>query len=319
MTENYLKKVRLLESFLGECSFKYPHPEIAFYCPSCHHRKKKLMINLEKNYYKCWVCGKKFAGKSIVYLINQFGNQNMLDEWLDLIGERQLNVDLKSIIENSLTSEAMKPMVEIIRLPDECKDILENRTSFNPFKRYLNLRGIDNRTIEKYKIKYCDYGNYNNRVIIPSFDVNGSVNYFIARNIYKNGLKYLNPNIKKSAIVFNELFISWDNPVVLVEGVFDAIKIDYNSIPILGTALESSAIRDRIIENKTTTYLMLDNDAYEKQLDIVDRFLSLGIKVFNVIIDKKDPGSMTKQEIFEKIKEAKELKDTMDLMKARLT
>ena len=319
MIENYYKKIRVLESCLGDCDYRYPQPEIAFYCPNCHHRKKKLMINIDKNYYKCWVCGKAFAGKSVIPLIKRYGDQNLLNEWLALTNERQLDVDLKSLIENSLTSDIIEPIPEIIKLPDECKNILEVKGSLNPFKNYLNARGITDKLIEKYQIKCCSEGRYKDRIIVPSFDVDAKINFFIARNIYREGIKYLNPSIRKSLIVFNELFISWENPVILVEGVFDALKVDYNCVPILGTALESSVIKDRIIEHETTVYLMLDNDAYEKQLDIIERFLSFGIKVYNVIIDKKDPGSMSRQEILENIKNAKLLDNKYELMKARLS
>ena len=76
--------------------------------------------------------------------------------------------------------------------------------------------------IQLWKIGYCPKGKYGGRIIIPSFNNNGRINYFISRSYVGHQRKYLNPSASKD-FIFNELFIDWDEPVVLVEGVFDSI------------------------------------------------------------------------------------------------
>ena len=76
--------------------------------------------------------------------------------------------------------------------------------------------------------------------------------------------KYLNPPASKN-IVFNHLYVDWDSDVVLVEGVFDAIRAGTNAIPILGSSLnEDSVLFQEIIKNDATIYVALDPDAEKK-------------------------------------------------------
>ena len=53
-------------------------------------------------------------------------------------------------------------------------------------------------------------------------------------------MKYLNPPVSKN-VVFNELYVDWDEAVVIVEGVFDAITVGQNGIPILGSSLREES------------------------------------------------------------------------------
>jgi DNA primase len=73
-----------------------------------------------------------------------------------------------------------------------------------------------------------------NRIIIPSYDLNGDLNYFIARWYPKeyNKLKYINPKAEKQEIIFNIGKLNLDATIYLVEGVTDHI-VTPNSIPLL--------------------------------------------------------------------------------------
>ena len=86
-----------------------------------------------------------------------------------------------------------------------------------------------------WKIGYCPDGKYKERVIIPSFDLKGNLNYFIARS-YTSGewQKYKNPPASRN-IIFNELYLDFDEDLILVEGVFDAIKVDIKMSPASGS------------------------------------------------------------------------------------
>ena len=74
--------------------------------------------------------------------------------------------------------------------------------------KYIKNRGITNKDIIKYNIGYCEDGEYRNRIIIPSYDSNGNLNYFVGRDFYDSKLKYKNPKVSKDIIGF-DLFINW--------------------------------------------------------------------------------------------------------------
>lgn len=304
METNHNEKLKLLSKLLGEFSYIAPFPESIFYCPNCKHHKKKLGIHLDKNVYKCWVCGDNFSG-NVLYLFKKYGREDLASEYKKLNGlQITADTDIKALLNNVFTSENKElENYQVVDLPKEVKNI-EFEGIINPYKNYLFSRGINKFLIKKYNIKYVSEGYYRNRIIIPSFDSNGNVNYFVARSIYKEDKRYLNPNIDKNAIIFNEVFVDWNRPIILVEGVVDAIKVDYNSIPLLGSTIEKSLIKDRILKYKPKVYVMLDQDARSKQLKIISTLMKWGIEVYDVVIDKKDPGCMTKKEIFENIKKA---------------
>ena len=125
-----------------------------------------------------------------------------------------------------------------ISLPKEFISLGESPKGFNPeYKHaihYLTQRGIGIKDIIKYNIGYCKEGLYGQRVIIPSYNSDGSLNYFVSRSYCpENKMKYKNPPISKNVICFDSQ-VNWNEPIILCEGVFDAITIKRNAIPLLG-------------------------------------------------------------------------------------
>ena len=98
-------------------------------------------------------------------------------------------------------------------------------------------------------------------------------------------------------IIFNDLLINWDEPVTLVEGPFDSIKIK-NSIPILGSTLkETTKLFKKIVEKQTKIYVGLDEDALSKSMKIISLLLEYGLDVYKLdTSDIEDIGSVTKTE-----------------------
>ena len=115
--------------------------------------------------------------------------------------------------------------------------------------------------IDQWDICYADDGPYAGRIIIPSKDTKGKIEYFVARDIYDTAkIKYKNPKVEKSSIIFGEKFIDWKKPVILTEGVFDAMVL-YNSVPLLGTKIDGyKRLSQKIISNKTPIILGFDED-----------------------------------------------------------
>ena len=250
-----------------------------------------MSINIEKDAYKCWVCDE--SGKKISKLVRRFGNQDQTSAWIELSGDVNIS-DFSAIMREE---EAQKKEATSISLPPEFVSLvgLDDADAPRPMA-YLRERGIVREDIIKWKIGYCKTGEYAKRIIIPSFDSKGQLNYFIAR-LYESGWnKYKNPPTSRD-VVFNELNIDWNQEVVLVEGVFDAIKAN-NAIPALGSTLrEASTLFTKIITNCKTVFIALDADAEKKSEKIIDSFLQYGIEVYRIPTGSySDVGEMTKNQ-----------------------
>ena len=120
-------------------------------------------------------------------------------------------------------------------------------------------------------------------------------------------MKYLNPSISKN-VIFNELFVDWNEPVILVEGLFDAITAGQNAIPILGSTLrEESKLFQAIVLNDSPVYLALDEDA-QKKSDFMIKTLfryDVDIKVIDTT-NVEDVGSMSKEQFNKRFASAHE-------------
>ena len=168
-------------------------------------------------------------------------------------------------------------------------------------KNYLENRGIIREDIIRWKLGYCVRGTYEGRIIVPSFDEEGYVNYFVARAYDNNWRKYMNPSLSKD-IIFNHLYIDWDSDIILVEGAFDAIKAGPNSIPLLGSTLrENSKLFQEIAKKDSAVFIALDPDAEKKSLRIIRNLLTYGIETYKIDVSGHDDvGEMTKEEFCKK-------------------
>jgi len=299
------QKAKLLERKLGK--YKKIGNEYLFSCTNknCASHKKnklKLSINFDKNLYKCWVCN--WCGP-VAKIINRYKNdEEFINNWKSLDSSYNTN--------NLLDIFGKKEEIEekiIIELPKEFVSLVDKtgRTIYKQVFEYLKIRGLDKIDLNYWKPGVCLTGEYKNRIVFPSFDENGELNYFIGRTIEDKQIPYKKSWNSYKDIIFNELYIDWEKPVILVEGVFDAIKAGDNAIPILGSTLDSSfKLFRKIVENNSIVYLALDPDADEKALKIAKLLNKYDIMVYKIDISPyKDAGEMTKQEFMVRYSKAK--------------
>ena len=277
------RKIKILEDFLGP--FYRSKDELLFTCPKCKHHKPKLSINISKDVFKCWVCD--YNGRTLSRLVFSYGKPENHHHWKAECGF----VDMSEIDKDD-------DQQEDITLPKEFVSLTSTKhTPLSlPARTYLKNRGVSDEDILWWKIGFCPDGEYGERIVIPSFDMSGSVNYYIARN-YKNDFKkYRNPEVKKD-FIFNELYLDWSKDITLVEGVFDAIVVG-NAIPLLGSTLrEDSYIFQRIIGECDKVYVALDADARKKEDKIIRMLLSYGVEVYDIdTTGCEDVGAITKEQ-----------------------
>lgn len=298
------KKIDILKDILGD--YYTSGYEKLFFCPKCKHHKKKLSINVEKDKFKCWICD--WSGKSIRRLIQRYGNYVQQKTWNELSGI----IEITEYEKIFLTNDKIEEKAEAIILPPEFQTLCNKDVGLSslPARRYLKERGITRQDILFWKIGYAVSGQYSGRVIIPSFNLDGKVDYFIARTYENDWKRYINPPTPKD-IIFNELFIDWSSDVTIVEGVFDAIKAK-NAIPILGSTLrEGSRLFRELIRHDPAIYIALDPDAEKKAERLINTLLSYDAEVYKLDIPAgKDVGDMSQQEFLERKKTAKLIKDS---------
>jgi DNA primase len=274
------KKLKILQNIFGE--YRRSGHEYLFFCPKCSHHKPKLSVNIPKNVFKCWVCD--YRGKNILRLIRRHGTFSDRRKWaqfedtVDLAGSQSLDFLL-------FESQNQSDVEKTTDLPGEFSSLTGKNLPLSslPAQKYLKKRGITKADIKRWKIGYCVSGKYENRVVIPSFNSNGNVNFFVARTFNKNWQKYKISSVPKNKIIFNELFLDFEKDLVVVEGAFDAIKTGANSVPLLGSTLsENSKLFIEIVKNDTPVYIALDNDAEKKSLNIIENLLKYDIEVYKV-------------------------------------
>ena len=272
--------------------------ELAFYCPFCNHHKQKLQVNTETQKWHCWTCNS--GGKKLTSLL------------------KRLDVDRKtiSIIREIYGDSHYNPQNEdegtkvYIQLPKEFISLNEEPKGFNPeYKHaihYLNERGITQNEIIKYNIGYCKDGLYSRRVIVPSYNCDGQLNYFVSRSYYsEEKMKYKNPPISKNVICL-ESQINWNEPIILCEGVFDAITIKRNAIPLLGKFPSKLLVEKIFMSGVSDIIISLDNDAINEALKAAEYFRKQGINVKMMYLKDKDAAEIGYDKFYEELKKTKE-------------
>lgn len=283
------KKLRILEDVLG--GWYKTNDEYLFYCPYCKHHKRKLSINIEKSAFKCWVCD--VYGRNLQRIIRKFGSYQQRKEWEELTGK----IDIAEF--DSLFEEQSDDPEQLLRLPEEFESLANKTHSLVslPARKYLQKRKVTKEDRLYWKIGFCASGEYSGRIIIPSFNEDGYLNYFIARTYKDNWKKYKNPAANRD-IIFNDLCIDWTSDLTIVEGVFDAIVAGPNSIPLLGSSLRvGSRLFQKIVKNDTPVYIALDPDADKKAMRLIKDLLIYGAQLYKVGIEPfSDVGEMAREE-----------------------
>jgi len=283
---------------------------ISVACPICRktkdstYDKKKLVIRTDNFLTHCWICG--YKSKNILELIQKFRKEYSEEYVKGFLNSEELFAEVKENLKED----------QSIRLPNDF-ELLATADRQDPVVRryiaYLKSRGIKNINLEN-SLWYWRFGfsrndpRYKDRIIFPSFDRIGNLNYFTARSINKfTKPKYVNPPVNRNSIIFNEIIIDWKKPLVLVEGPFDLIKCTENATCILGSELNNDYLLfQNIIRNNTPIILALDPDAQDKQNKIAKELYSwnIDVKVLEIPEKYSDVGEMDSEVFISILKDA---------------
>lgn len=254
-----------------------------FNCPYCSDEKGYVdgkfngEVSLELLKYHCWSCG---SSGSLSKIVKRWGGKDSLKEYYDIV---------KSLKDSKLYEFSEKQIFEKetpqLTLPKTFKKISLKTCTDKKLKAYLKKRCIDQWTINKFNIGATTWNEedkaWANRIIVPSYDSFGNLNYFVGRDFMPEDenstfkrIKYKNCDADKKEIVFQENLIDWDSDIILLEGVFDALAAP-NAISLLGKVLtDDNAVFKAIVERaKARIIICLDNDTKELETLKICRLL----------------------------------------------
>lgn len=256
--------VELLTDVLGEPKQHYESKgQISFDCPVCAEEKGldigdgkgNLEINYIRHVYKCWACGETH------------GTHGPLGKLFDGYATKQQKKIYNLIKPEELQLQDKKRVR--LRLPEGFTTFKDSNPRFIPHieaYKYLQSRGINDEMIEKYNIGYTVQGEFAYRVIIPSFDKDGILNYFVGRAWVNKKMKYKNPaSVPKDEIIFNEKLIDWDKDIFLVEGAFDSFFLP-NPLVMLGKKMSKLIFETLYLKANGNIIICVDGDAWQDGL-----------------------------------------------------
>ena len=300
------KIVNLLNRVLSDSGVKLKKQnEFMYWSPFITHHKRKLQVNIQTQKWHCWVSNT--GGRNLFQLFKRVNaSREQFNELVELVGEPKYSRVKK------------QDKKDLVRLPDEYKPLWNGGDGI--VKRhaltYMYKRGFTDDDILKHNIGYCDEGKYSNRIIIPSYDSDGQLNFFVGRDFYKSKLKYLNSFTSKDVIGF-DLFINWDEPIILCEGVFDAMSFKRNAIPLFGKTM-SKRLHKKILEQKVKkVFLALDDDAQVDAMKISEKLMNEGIDVRKIDLKNGDPNDIGFKKLTKMLGDTTET-NFLDLMKYKL-
>lgn len=294
-----IKKLEdILIEFLGEPKNRY-YDEVEgqriFNCPCCTEEnggipdnKYNLEICFEKDLthggvFNCWKCSNSDRGMSgnVLKLVKRYGSPELYKLYKETIREI-INTKLYGINTFTGSTELIKT-IESVKLPKTYHKINIEKCDNQILLDYLNKRCIDQNMIDKFNIGVTDNDNedfaFRNRIIIPSYDTFGDLNYFIGRDYTgKSKIKYRNCDADKKQFIFQESLIDWDAPIYLCEGAFDAMRFPLNGISMLGKSLTNDCTLYQTLYTKANSniIIVLDGDTNEVETKNLYMLLNFG-------------------------------------------
>lgn len=266
---------------------RYGQKWIRVPCPFCADdghtdRKHSLGVSSATGFYTCFRCGSK--GKLL-----EPPDPNAA-------AQRELELTLPE-----KDAEAFEPPEEYIPLSSRTG---RRSMSLEPARAYLLKRGVTEEAWARYKIGAAIEGYWAGRIIVPmlAHDDDDMWLGWIARlwagpfpaSEGRDALKYLYPKGMPRGRTFwnhRELLRETKRPVLVVEGVFDALPHAANAVACLGKPSHHQVAW--LYEAKRPIVACLDGDAWRESWALAARLRFDGLDAgFVRLIGKTDPNQI---------------------------
>ena len=268
------ERLSVLKEIFLDYEFWDAKDEFVTWCPhreGCNnsHHKKKLQINIQKNTFNCWVCD--YSG--FIYRLLR-----------DHASSEQKNRYMKTVQDFALEQEAPDNSLEYPEFAVSLLDALRDPKAVRSLEWLRGETGASDEVLFQNKIGYCLDGEHRGRIVFPSFDFSGDLNFYQTRDVDREDrFKYINCKRKIRSVIFNEILIDWRKPLIIVESIKSQLRHSEisNIVPILGTSFNKkySLFRKSILEDIPRVFIALDSEAIYKAYDIMEYYYSCGIDV----------------------------------------
>ena len=248
-------------------------------CPWCGHEntsKRNMSVALKTGYFYCHRCQEK-----------GFYKRSKAKDWY------------VPPVDNPL-SEPPKPA---ITLPDEFQPLNERPVAGTDirFWNYVTGRGVHPETIVDCGIGYCQFGFYRDCIVVPLWD-GPNLSGFVARNIVDRSYRY-QKGFRREISMFNKDRLWDEDPIVVVEGVFDALPHYPHTVAVLGKP--SYEHKKLLASVRKRVYVMLDGDAKAESWALATLLRVGGVDAIYVpVAPGKDPGDASHEEFLQAIQQA---------------
>jgi hypothetical protein len=297
----------LLVELLGE--YTDHGDEKSFDCPFCERtgrspdREQKLWVNETKSMFICYRCETKGP---LSYMFNLLGAEQdqVVPKTTELAKRiRRLNGDQVEpdfvAEDDDQNGDIVDYFVEIVS--NGCTPISVGSVAWN----YLVDRNVDDQLIDFYHI-IDGRGRYRNRVIVPTFNTDGTLAYFVARayrpikmkakdGTLKDAPKYLNPkgHGRKHSVFNLSNAVAFDT-IIITEGVFSAIAAGKNAVATYGKLVTDTQVE--LIANAAAgreVIVCLDGDAHEQTVEVAGRLQARNVHTSIAVLPlEHDPDSI---------------------------
>lgn len=252
--------------------------EIAVQCPECpprgptEDRKKKLYVNPTKRVAHCFRCGYTVGPKGFAQLLGILG---LAITPSFLPAERGVTVTLPA----HYSQDWFTPLGETVWA-------------------YLRQRHLSPAVIAGYQLGYCADGPYSQRVILPVYH-EGQLLTWQARHLHTtHPVKYLTAPKSPPHRLFNLSRAGRSGVVVLVEGIFDALRLPDFAIALLGKEWSSEKRAQLLQLHPHLVLLGLDRDGTATaSANAIAYDLRGLVRVEPLPFDGKDLGSLSPAQV----------------------
>lgn len=243
--------------------------------PKCDDTSSHLWINIERGVFHCWKCdwsGKINSSEKVLRFLKNRGVKDK-DE------KRKEEKENKNLYDNEYMDLKILPKTHMAI-------------------KYLKKRDLTIDLCKQVGGSYCHRGFLSGRIVFP-VRIGETIVCLQGRTVYGRNPKYLTLGKKKLALFGTKLLSEYEDFVILLEGIFDALKIPDCGVAILGKMISPEQVRilsTLLMVRKI--FVMFDADAKPYTEAAVNRLRSF-FQVTPVYLGKGDPGDLTKEQIME--------------------
>lgn len=210
----------------------------------------------------------------------------------------------------------------VLTLPDEFRLLNSSKGHARMYWRYLKGRGFKSvyHVSAQYNLHYCDLGSWRGRIIMPIY-IDGDLVSWVGRTVYEDkeprykNLSHQEDAEPRAVTSVRDVLYNFDRAArthhqvcVLVEGPFDAIKVDYYgarrgicAVATFGSriGLAQMELLERIRSQCDNLVVCGDQHAEGNVMDILSATRSLGTRSIRLPNTIGDPGDLTKHQIYD--------------------